>query len=70
MGQQRVHMALLRAQAPPQGSDHNATVSARALMAALLPRRGRLRTAGFMLLWLAGISVSQTEINLLPADEL
>lgn len=42
-GQQQVHMALPQAQAPPQGSDHNATISAKALVVVLLPRRGRLR---------------------------
>lgn len=79
-GQQQVPMALLQAQAPPQGSDHSATISARALVAALLPGQGRLVPAGFvpaefvpaefMLLGLADVYVSQTESRLLPTDEL
>lgn len=74
-GQQQVCMALLEAQAPPQGSDHSTTISARALVAALLPRQGRLVPAEFvpaefMLLGLADVYVSQTESRLLPTDEL
>lgn len=63
-------MALLQAQAPPQGSDHSRTISARALVAALLPGQGRLVPAEFMLLGLADVYVSQTEGRLLPTDEL
>lgn len=68
-------MALLQAQAPPQGSDNSTTISARALVAALLPRQGRLVPAElvpaeFMLLGLADVYVSQTESRLLPTDEL
>lgn len=71
-GQHQVHMDLLQAQAPPQGSEHSTATSARALVAVQAREAGAAEfvPAEFVLLGLADIYVSQTESRLLPTDEL